>query len=249
MSHARPHDDDSRSPLRVDGRGAGAPVEGVGEVAPLDRRTMLRTGALAGVGAALGWNALRQAAPARATVDQPAIASCAAWGARPPSGPVTVLDQRPVKIIVHHTALANSTDYSLAHAYQDSRDIQDLHMDTNGWLDTGQHFTNSRGGWVTEGRHGSLESLMHGQTMVEGAHCTGQNDVAIGIENEGNYVSVDPPAALYDKLIELCAFICQQYAIAPTQIFGHQDFNSGTQCPGRLEQRLPDLRTQVAARL
>ncbi len=74
-----------------------------------------------------------------------------------------------------------------------------------------------------------------------------QNDVAIGIENEGNYVSIDPPDALYQSLIGPCAFICQQYAIDPTQIFGHQDFQS-TQCPGRVEGRLPDLRTQVAAR-
>lgn len=101
---------------------------------------------------------------------------------------------------------------------------------------------------MTEGRHGSLSSPMHGHTMVQGAHCTGRNDVAIGIENEGNYVSIDPPDALYQSLIGPCAFICQQYAIDPTQIFGHQDFQS-TQCPGRVEGRLPDLRSQVAARL
>ncbi len=211
----------------------------------LDRRTVLRAGAALGLTTGLG---TRLAPMARATVQQPDIANCATWGARPPAGAVTVLEQRPVKIIVHHTALANSTDYSQAHSYAVAREIQDLHMDQNGWLDSGQHFTNSRGGWVTEGRHGSLYALLHGQTMVQGAHCTGQNDVAIGIENEGNYVSVDPPDALYQSLIGLCAFICQQYAIDPTQIFGHQDFKA-TQCPGRLEGRLPDLRTQVAARL
>ncbi len=211
----------------------------------VDRRTVLRAGAVVGLTAGLG---ARLAPRARAQVYEPEIASCGQWGARPPSTAVTVLQQRPVKIIVHHTALANSTDYSQAHSYDVAREIQNLHMDQNGWLDSGQHFTNTRGGWVTEGRHGSLSSLMHGHTMVQGAHCTGQNDVAIGIENEGNYVSVDPPDALYQSLIGLCAFICQQFAIDPTQIFGHQDFKS-TQCPGRLEGRLPDLRTQVAARL
>ncbi|MBO4160915.1 peptidoglycan recognition protein family protein [Micromonospora antibiotica] len=181
-------------------------------------------------------------------VDQPVIANCATWGARPPSSPVSVVGSRPNKIIVHHTAFPNSTDYSLAHAYANSREIQDLHMDGNGWLDSGQHFTNSRGGQLTEGRHGSLYALMHGQTMVQGAHCVGQNSQAIGIENDGIYVDVQPPQALWDSLVVFCAFTCQQYAIPASQIYGHKDFAS-TQCPGLLHDRLPELRSAVAARL
>ncbi|WP_420117181.1 peptidoglycan recognition family protein [Micromonospora sp.] len=181
-------------------------------------------------------------------VDQPVIANCATWGARPPSSPVSVVPNRPNKIIVHHTAFPNSTDYSLAHAYANSREIQDLHMDGNGWLDSGQHFTNSRGGQLTEGRHGSLYALLHGQTMVQGAHCVGQNSQAIGIENDGIYVDVQPPQALWDSLVVFCAFTCQQYAIPASQIYGHKDFAS-TQCPGLLHDRLPELRSAVAARL
>ncbi|WFE65514.1 peptidoglycan recognition family protein [Micromonospora sp. WMMD714] len=181
-------------------------------------------------------------------VDQPVIANCATWGARPPSSPVSVVASRPNKIIVHHTAFPNSTDYSLAQAYANSREIQDLHMDGNGWLDSGQHFTNSRGGHLTEGRHGSLYALLHGQTMVQGAHCVGQNSQAIGIENDGIYVDVQPPQALWDSLVVFCAFTCQQYGIPASQIYGHRDFAS-TQCPGLLHDRLPELRTAVAARL
>ncbi|MEU7978608.1 peptidoglycan recognition family protein [Micromonospora sp. NPDC049081] len=181
-------------------------------------------------------------------VDQPVIANCATWGARPPSSPVSVVGSRPNKIIVHHTAFPNSTDYSLAHAYANSREIQDLHMDGNGWLDSGQHFTNSRGGQLTEGRHGSLYALLHGQSMVQGAHCVGQNSQAIGIENDGIYVDVQPPQALWDSLVVFCAFTCQQYAIPASQIYGHKDFAS-TQCPGLLHDRLPELRSAVAARL
>jgi hypothetical protein len=182
------------------------------------------------------------------TQEQPSIASCGAWGARPPAAPVTVDSHRPNKIIIHHTALANSTDYSQAHAFQNSRDIQNLHMDQNGWIDSGQHFTNSRGGWLTEGRSGSLYALLHGQTMVQGAHCVGQNDQAIGIENEGTYLTEQPPAALWNRLIDFCAFTCQQYAIPASEIYGHLDFNA-TQCPGLLHGRLPELRSAVAARL
>ncbi|SBT42503.1 peptidoglycan recognition protein family protein [Micromonospora auratinigra] len=219
---------------------------------PLSRRAVLRGAVL--LGAAGGAAALTQLGgdhPARAAatrVDQPTIASCATWGARPPSSAVTVVQSRPNKIIIHHTAFPNATDYSLAYAYQNSRDIQNLHMDTNGWLDSGQHFTNSRGGHLTEGRHGSLYALLHGQTMVQGAHCVGQNSQAIGIENDGTYLTVQPPQAQWDSLIWFCAFTCQQYGIPSSEIYGHLDFNS-TQCPGLLHDRLPELRGAVAARL
>jgi hypothetical protein len=182
------------------------------------------------------------------TREQPSIASCGAWGARPPAAPVTVDAHRPNKIIIHHTAMANSTDSTQAHAFQNARDIQNLHMDQNGWIDSGQHFTNSRGGWLTEGRSGSLYALLHGQTMVQGAHCVGQNDQAIGIENEGTYLTEQPPAALWNSLIDLCAFTCRQYAIPAGEIYGHLDFNA-TQCPGLLHDRLPELRSAVAGRL
>jgi hypothetical protein len=211
----------------------------------LDRRTLLRGTAL-GAGAAAASLLTFGTQAASAHVDQPVIAGGGEWGARPPSGPLTIIQNRPNKIIVHHTAMANSTDYSQAHAFQNSRDIQNLHMDVNGWIDSGQHFTNSRGGWVTEGRNGSLYALLHGQTMVEGAHCVGQNDQAIGIENEGTYLTEQPPQALWNSLITLCAFICQQYAIPATEIYGHNDFNS-TQCPGLIHDRLPELRASVAA--
>ena len=212
------------------------------------RRSVLRGATVLG-GAALAAPALLAVgSAASAQVEQVSIASCGAWVARPPSGALTIDQHHPNKIIIHHTAMANSTDYSQAHAFQNSRDIQDLHMDTRGWVDSGQHFTNSRGGWLTEGRHGSLYALLHGQTMVQGAHCVGQNDQAIGIENEGTYLTEQPPSALWNALIAFCAFTCQQYGIAPTEIYGHLDFNV-TQCPGLLHDRLPELRSAVAGRL
>jgi N-acetyl-anhydromuramyl-L-alanine amidase AmpD len=176
-----------------------------------------------------------------------AIASTAAWGARPAS--VTVQSAGPNKILVHHTATPNSTDLSQAHAFALARSIQNHHMDVRGFVDSGQHFTISRGGFVMEGRHRSLERLRAGSGHVVGAHCSGQNSQAIGIENEGTYVSIAPPAALYNQLVTLCADICVQYRLSPTQIFGHRDFAS-TECPGDvLYARLPQLRSDVAARM
>jgi hypothetical protein len=123
--------------------------------------------------------------------------------------------------------------------------IQNSHIDRRGWIDTGQNFTVSRGGFVLEGRHRSLEVLRAGKRHVEGTHCVGQNTVALGIENEGTYTTAMPPAELWDSLRGLCAYICGQYGIAPTEIFGHRDFNN-TACPGDvLYGMLPRLRSEV----
>jgi N-acetyl-anhydromuramyl-L-alanine amidase AmpD len=231
---------------------------------PLNRRTFLKASLGVGTSVVIAGTELRFPAEAEAApsspdktpppesfninaVTPPTIASCTAWGARPASAPIEMLSTKPTKVIVHHTATPNSTDYSQAHAYSLSRSIQNYHMDSNGWIDTGQQFTISRGGYITEGRHRSLEALQSGTTHVRGAHCSNQNDVAVGIENEGTYTTVSPPQALYNKLVALIAYICQQYGIPSTQIYGHRDFNA-TQCPGdKLYAMLPQIRTDVAA--
>ena len=206
------------------------------------RRTLL-TG-LTGLAAAAAVVPLT-AGTASASVTAPRIYSCDEWGARPPSSTPSVVQHKPNKIIVHHTAFPNTTDYSLAYAFQNSRDIQNLHMDTNGWLDSGQHFTNSRGGYITEGRHGSLSTLQGGRKMIQGAHCVGQNTQAIGIENDGSYhTGEQPTTAQWNSLIQFCAYICKQYGLPATEIYGHKDFNS-TLCPGGIWDRLPELRTAV----
>jgi hypothetical protein len=153
------------------------------------------------------------------------------------------------RILVHHTATENTGDTSVEHARGWARFCQELHMG-HGWGDTGQHFTNSRGGVLLEGRHGSLDALIAGDRMVRGAHCPGQNSVAIGIENEGTYIGEEPPAAQWDALVWLCASVCGQYGIAPSEIDGHRDHYADTVCPGdRLYSMLPRLRAEVALAL
>jgi N-acetyl-anhydromuramyl-L-alanine amidase AmpD len=182
-------------------------------------------------------------------VTTPAIAGTTAWLARASSTPVTLTGARPDKIVVHHTADPNGTDVSQTRAYALARQIQAYHMDSNGWIDSGQHFTVSRGGYVTEGRHRSLETLQGGTNMVSGAHCPGQNNIGIGIENEGTYQTVAPPAVLYNQLVALCAYICQQYDLPADRIYGHRDFYN-TQCPGDvLYDKIAQLRRDVATRL
>ena len=213
-------------------------------------RGMTRRGLLLGGLAVAGGTLLGGVTPGRAyAADGPAIVDCDAWGSRPAKGPLPVHDKSPVKILVHHTATPNVADPGPEAAVRLARAIQRFHMDARGWPDTGQHFTISRGGVVLEGRHHSLEFARAGRRQVEGAHCTNQNVVALGIENEGLYSAVDPPEKLWNRLRELCAYLCRQYGIAPTEIHGHRDFKD-TACPGdRLYAALPRLRTEVAGLL
>jgi hypothetical protein len=87
------------------------------------------------------------------------IRTCEDWQARPPAGELVAVLHRPTRILVHHTATENVDDLSIGQAYDLARWIQDLHMDRNGWVDSGQHFTNSRGGVLMEGRWGSYAAL------------------------------------------------------------------------------------------
>lgn len=211
----------------------------------LSRRSFLKLPAGLGAAAAAGSLILPEATPVGAA---PTIISCSTWGAQPPREPITVLASRPNKIIIHHTASSNTSDFSQSWAYQYARIVQQSHFN-RGWIDTGQHFTISRGGFILEGRHRSLEVLQGRTSHVRGAHCPGQNDSAVGIENEGTYSSVQPPTTLYNQLVALCVYICQQYSIPSSQIYGHRDFDA-TDCPGdRLYAMLPQLRADVAARI
>ncbi|SDN26463.1 peptidoglycan recognition protein family protein [Actinacidiphila guanduensis] len=218
----------------------------------LTRRAFFTSAGVLGAGAGA---VLVGAAPARARgrrwrdVPEPEIHGTDDWGARQPTSPVALAGNDPDKIIVHHTAFANTADSGTSGSYPVAREIQDLHMDTNGWIDSGQHFTVSRSGVVMEGRHRSLERLRAGSDMVVAAHTVGQNTQSIGIENNGTYTSVAPPQELYTSLVDLCAYVCGQYGLSPQEIYGHRDFNA-TECPGdRLYAMLPQLRGDVAARM
>jgi hypothetical protein len=213
----------------------------------VDRRTLFRFGLGAAVAAVVGTE-LVTATPAEATPSSlfPWIIDCDTWGARPPASTIQITGNTTNKIILHHMAFPNVTDYSYDHAVQLAKDCQDLHMDTNGWADTGQHFTVSRGGYVLEGRHKSLSTLDAGQHQVIAAHCPGENGNAIGIENEGTYITETPPDALLDSLVKLCVAVCDQFRLNAWDIFGHWDFRLGTECPGAAFYRLfPTVRTRV----
>jgi N-acetylmuramoyl-L-alanine amidase len=213
----------------------------------LGRRDLMRAAAIAGGAALLGAADLTRPHAAGAAT-APHIYTRAEWGARPPTSPAQII-KAPDHLIVHHMAFPNSTDYSLAHAFQLSRDCQDLHMDTNGWADTGQQLTISRGGYVMEGRNRSIEAIGKGANVM-GAQCANENGHTLGIENEGTYITQLPPTALWNSLVKTLAWLCDMYGLSPyTAIVGHRDYNA-TQCPGdALYAQLPRLRSEVAGAL
>ena len=213
----------------------------------VDRRTLFKVGMGAAVAAVVGTE-LFAAGPAEAepSAQFPWIIDCDTWGARPPSSPIQITGNTTNKIILHHMDFPNVTDYSYAHAVQLAKDCQNLHMDVNGWADTGQHFTVSRGGYVLEGRHQSLSTLDAGEHQVVAAHCPGENGNAIGIETEGTYITETPPDQQVDSIVELCVAVATQFRLHAWDIFGHWDFYP-TDCPGIAYYKMfPKIRGRVA---
>lgn len=210
----------------------------------ISRRAMI--GGTAGAALLTVGGALALPADA-AGIGEPGIASVNTWGAAAARGSISIISGRPDKILIHHTDTPNTTNHSRSHAYALARSIQQGHFN-NGWSDSGQHFTVSRGGIIMAGRHGALGAARNGRKLVIGAHCPGQNE-QLGIENEGNYTNNNIRSDHYRKLVRLCAWLCQQYGINPSRLYGHRDFFA-TACPGnKLYAKLPQLRRDVRALL
>lgn len=210
------------------------------------RRRLLFAGA-AGLAAFTTLPGTAHARGGGADAVEPDIDSTTTWGARSPQGNTGLLQYRPSRIVIHHTVSTNTSDFSRAQAHVHAHWVQDLHLDKNGWVDTGYHFLVSRGGWITEGRHGSLQALTGGRNFVLGSHTSGQNDQAIGIACEGAYhAGAVPPGAQWDVLVTLCAYVCTRYGIPSARLDGHKDYGE-TLCPGVYHEMLPRLREEVAA--
>jgi hypothetical protein len=215
------------------------------------RQVLARTAAAAG-GLALAGSASGLAGPATSAIAaaaaKPRIYTRAEWGARAPDSAAQIIN-KPDHLVVHHTASGNVTDFSLNQAFRLSRSIQDHHQLTNGWADTGNQLTISRGGFVMEGRNRTLQALDQSRNVL-GAQTANHNSHTLGIENEGIYVSARPTQALWDSLAETVAWLCDVYDLDPHQsIVGHRDYVA-TQCPGDVfYAMLPVLRDDVAGLL
>ena len=165
-------------------------------------------------------------------------------------------------VVVHNMENANRSPEAdetaeRAKAFEISRRCQRQHMNDNGWSDTGQNFTISRGGVIMEGRKGSLDAARAGQ-VARGAHASGVahfNNHYHGIELEGDYRRTDAiTSEQRNALINLCAHLCVWATAGPSEgelkIIPHYDVVVGhTDCPGLLRGHMGDIRAAVAERI
>ncbi|GLZ13160.1 hypothetical protein Acsp04_33950 [Actinomadura sp. NBRC 104425] len=133
----------------------------------------------------------------------------AEWGARAPRSRTTTTWSRRTEFIVH---------YSEGPTTQTPRQIQDHHMDSNGWADIGYNFLVDVMGRIYEGRG----------WLVVGAHATGHNTSGIGvcmIGRNGDATTAAENAIrwLYDEAVRRAGRSLKK--------LGHRDVTA-TSCPG-----------------
>jgi hypothetical protein len=214
---------------------------------------LLSLGAAACVASALGVGGLlllrRRPAPAATLVPtpaatlppQPIIVPRAAWGARPPNheapnergfaaGPLEdswwvypgLLSDIYTTVVIHHTAQQQDTPETMV-------DVQNLHMNRNGWADIGYHFGIDVDGNIYEGR----------DIGVRGASVAGYNTGLIGVALMGNFEVEQPTPAQLAAAQALTIWLAAVYTL--THLAGHGEFNGNTACPGA------NLKTQLDA--
>lgn len=96
----------------------------------------------------------------------------------------------------------------------------------NGWSDIGYHYVIRMDGLLESGRD---EELI-------GSHCKagGMNNCSIGICLTGNGDIEKWTKAQEHTFRELVVKLCNKYTISPSNIKGHNEYDSGKSCPGKL---------------
>lgn len=133
------------------------------------------------------------------------------WNARPAreARPTTWASRKGVAF--HHSG---------ANPNQSIQEIQNFHMDTNGWVDIGYNWLVRPNGDIYEGRG----------WLGVGAHVAGNNTAQVGVCLVGNYTNTAPSSAAKASL----AYLYQEanrLKGARLAVGTHRQFNT-TECPG-----------------
>lgn len=132
------------------------------------------------------------------------------------------------RILVHHSATGPSVT---------AAQIRDFHVKERGWRDIGYHAV------VLGYPHGF--AVEPGRPLaMPGAHCPGQNSIALGVCMVGNFENAVPPPLQLAALAVHCADWCLRFEIPVSEIRAHREFRQ-TVCPGRVD--MAQLRAQVEA--
>lgn len=163
--------------------------------------------------------AIAIAAIAGAEAQCPQIVTRGQWGAR--AANTAVLPIRPAPFfVVHHTAgAACATQDACA---QQMRNIQNQHMNTNGWADIGYNFAVGGDGRVYEGRGWGRQ----------GAHSPPYNNQSAGVAFLGTFTSALPTVAARNAAQALITCgVNQGHLRAAYWVIGHRQ-GVATACPG-----------------
>ena len=224
--------------LRVDSAGA----------APADLQLDLVDPGTSPADAAAG---AQPAGSAGADAARPTILTRAAWGADESLRRGTPSYGQAQVALVHHTVSSNT--YSSAEVPAILRGIYAFHVNGRGWSDIGYQFLVDRFGRVWEGRYGGVDKA------VVGAQAGGFNSGSFGASVVGDFTSASAPTAVSTALARLIAWKFTIHGIPASgtvsingktfnRIGGHRDANQ-TSCPGKVYDRLPAIRADVAAKM
>lgn len=151
--------------------------------------------------------------------DCPRIITRAQWGSR--AATTAVLPIRPAPfVVIHHTAGAACT--TEATCAQQMRNIQNQHMNTNGWADIGYNYLIGGDGNIYEGRGWGRQ----------GAHAPGYNNQSVGVAFIGLFTSALPTLNARNAAQALINCGISLNHIRPAYwVIGHRQ-GSATACPG-----------------
>jgi hypothetical protein len=129
----------------------------------------------------------------------------------------------PTEIILHHSATKDSGTVSW-------NAIRRYHINECCWSDIGYHFGIERID-DTGSPDDSFEILVGRMPDEVGAHTTGENSRSIGICFVGNFDNEPPPEAQWNQGVRLVRWLCKEFGILFSNIYGHRSFAHKT-CPG-----------------
>lgn len=171
-----------------------------------------------------------------ATLEQPLappsfVQTRAAWGAR--YNGLCGSPHTPLYVTIHHTVTPTNDSMAVEARL---RQIQDFHINGNGWCDVGYHFLISQDGRVWQGRQ------YHERT---GGHVGGHNTNNVGVSYMGNYETSPVGQPMIEGGREIVNWLLNTYGIPRdrSRLRGHQEWpNQFTACPGQnLLPRLGEL--------
>lgn len=132
------------------------------------------------------------------------------------------MSETPVwrRIIVHHSASEDGDA-------RDATAIWRFHVEERGWASVGYH-------GVVE-RIGNIYQFVSGRSLaMPGAHCPGQNELALGLCLVGDFTKQPPPMDQMRVAAEVCADWCGRFDIPSEEIHPHNRYRA-TLCPGRVD--------------